>query len=157
LFTFKKYFKSASFSLPQKISLQDEGVNVFTNNENTFWRWETLHKSGIVDDYLFFTLFKNKLFIIPLKCFSSRVEAINFLRVIQNNILKYKGQSKPRKIRNLYYWGLVGILPNFGVVAGIILLVKGFQLKDKKLVLIGIADIHFTIIFWTAIFPYINK
>ncbi|MFZ1800070.1 MAG: hypothetical protein WAU24_09430, partial [Chitinophagaceae bacterium] len=41
LFTFKKYFKSASFSLPQKISLQDEGVNVFTNNENTFWRWET--------------------------------------------------------------------------------------------------------------------
>jgi hypothetical protein len=53
--------------------------------------------------------------------------------------------------KKLYYWGLLGLVPNFGAIGGLVLLIKGiFQYKDKKLILIGIADILFTIIFWTA-------
>jgi hypothetical protein len=139
----------------QTITLKDDGIYITTKNENLFWRWETLNKADIVDEYLFFNLFTGKFYMIPVKRFRSNNEAINFLGIIRNNILKVKGESEPRKIRNLYYWGLVGFMPNFGVIAGIILIIRGFKYNNTNLVLIGSADVLFTVIFWTLIFPYL--
>jgi hypothetical protein len=153
---FQKALKTKSLLQLKIINLKDEGVDVVTNNEKLFWRWETLNKADIVDEYLFFTLFTNRLYIIPLKSFSSNNDAINFLGILRNNILKVKGQSRPRKIRNLYYWGLVGFVPNFGVVAGVVLIVNGFKYNNTNLVLIGSADVLFTVVFWTIIFPYLT-
>lgn len=156
--TFLRYKNSAKLNALtqlQKITLTDDGVNVTTKTENNFWRWETIHKADIVDEYLFFTLFTKKLYLIPVRYFSSTNEAINFLGVIKSNISKFKGQSKPRKVNNLYYWGLVGFVPNFGVIAGIVLIVKGFQYNEIKLMLVGVADILLTVLFWTTIFPYL--
>ena len=152
---FQKALKIKSVTELQTIKLKEDGVDVITKSEYLFWRWETLNRADIVEGYLFFSLFTNKTYIIPLKFFSSSNEAINFLAIINANIFKFKGQSKERKIRNLYYWGLVGFLPNFGVIAGIILIVKGFRYNNTNLVLIGSADILFTVIFWTIIFPYL--
>lgn len=57
--------------------------------------------------------------------------------------------EKKNTPKNLYYWGLLGLIPNFGFICGVILLIKGlFQYKDKKLVIIGIADMLFSCIFW---------
>ncbi|MEP6466480.1 MAG: hypothetical protein ABJB05_09240 [Parafilimonas sp.] len=153
---FQKDFKTKSLNELQTINLKEDGIDINTKEEKLFWRWETLNKADIIDEYLFFTLFTNKIYIIPLKFFSSNNEAINFLGIIRNGILKVKGQSRERKIRNLYYWGLVGFLPNFGVIAGIILIVKGFKYNNTNLVLIGSADILFTAVFWTIIFPFLT-
>ena len=153
---FQKALKTKPLTELQTIKLNENGIDVITKNENLFWRWETLNKADIVDEYLFFTLFTNEIYIIPLKFFASNNEAVNFLGVIKNSILKVKGKSKERKIRNLYYWGFVGLLPNFGVIAGIVLIVKGFKYNNTNLVLIGSADILFTVIFWTLIFPYLT-
>lgn len=139
----------------KKILLNNDGVDIITSKENVFWKWETLDKADIVDDFLFFTLFTHKLYLIPLKSFSSDNESINFLGVIKSNILRFKGESNPRKIKNLYYWGLVGFIPNFGVIAGIILIVKGFNYSNSKLILIGVADVIFTFVFWILIAPQI--
>jgi hypothetical protein len=55
----------------------------------------------------------------------------------------------PNNGKHLYKWGLLGILPNFGMIAGIILLIKGiFTYRNRTLVFIGIADILFTVGFW---------
>lgn len=59
--------------------------------------------------------------------------------------------EKKKTPRSLYYWGLLGFVPNFGLIGGLVLLIKGiFQYKDKKLILIGVADIAFTFVFWTV-------
>jgi hypothetical protein len=155
LLKFKKSIKTKPLTQLQKITLNSDGVGIITENENTFWKWETLNKANIIDEYLFFTLFTNKLYLIPLRFFSSNNDAINFLGVIKNNISKVKGESRLRKIRNLYYWGLVGFVPNFGVIAGVILIIKGFQFNEIKLMLVGVADILFTVFFWAVIFPYL--
>ena len=155
LIKFKKSFKTKTQAQPQKITLTNEGINVTTESENNFWRWETLNKADFIDNYLFFTLFTGQLYLIPVRYFSSTNEAINFLGVIKSNISKFKGQSRPRKINNLYYWGLVGFVPNFGAIAGVVLIVKGFQYNEIKLMLVGVADILLTILFWTTIFPYL--
>jgi hypothetical protein len=110
----------------------------------------------MVNGFLYVTLFTNKYYVIPTDAFPTENEAINFLGVLKNGILKVRGQSTERKIHNLYYWGLIGLIPNFGAVAGVILTVKGFNYKDKKLIAIGIACILFTVAFWTLIFPLIT-
>jgi hypothetical protein len=151
----KKALKKQSLTRSRTITIKNDGIHIVSENENDSWRWETLNKADIVDEYLYFSLFTKKFYLIPVRSFSSTNEAINFLGVLKNNIAKVKGQSEPRKINNLYYWGLLGFLPNFGAIAGIVLIVKGFQYNEIKLMLIGIAAILFTVFFWTVIFPYL--
>jgi hypothetical protein len=59
--------------------------------------------------------------------------------------------SKRKRGKKLYAWGLLGLIPNVGVIAGLILFFRGiFQYKDKYLAIIGLSDILFTIVFWFA-------
>jgi YcxB-like protein/type II secretion system (T2SS) protein G len=154
---FKKALQKKFLTETKTILTLDEGITITSENENTFWKWETLNKAEILNEYLFVSLFTRKIYIIPLSFFASNNEAINFLGVIKNGIQKVRGKSKHRKIRNLYYWGLVGFIPNFGVIAGIVLIIKGFQYNKMMLMLIGIGDILFTFFFWTFLFPSFNS
>jgi uncharacterized membrane protein (GlpM family) len=137
------------------LSIHEDGVNVTSVNESSFWRWETLKSAEIVNGFLYFTLFTNKYYLIPINSFPSDNEAINFLGVLKNGVFKVRGQSIERKVHNLYYWGLVGFIPNFGLIAGVVLAVKGFNYRDNKLIAIGIACILFTVLFWTVIMPFL--
>lgn len=153
---FTKAFKTNLLTKPKTIATNDEGITITTENENTFWKWEALKNAEITNGYLFISLFTNKFYLIPSNAFSNNNEAINFLGVIKSNIQKVRGGNKFRKVRNLYYWGLVGIIPNFGVIAGIILIIKGFQYNKIGLILVGVADILFTVFFWMVLFPLLN-
>lgn len=137
------------------LTIQQDGISLTSENENSFWRWEVLKTADMIKGFLYIILFTNKLYLIPLDTFSSENESINFLGVLKNGIFKVRGQSRERKVHNLYYWGLIGFIPNFGAIAGVILTVKGFDYKDNKLIAIGIACILFTVLFWTVIFPLI--
>lgn len=152
----KKALKSKPIPGTQSLDIQQDGILITSANENSFWRWEVLKRADMVNGFLYVTLFTNKYYVIPTDAFPTENEAINFLGVLKNGILKVRGQSTERKIHNLYYWGLIGLIPNFGAVAGVILTVKGFNYKDKKLIAIGIACILFTVAFWTLIFPLIT-
>lgn len=150
---YRKNLTTNSLTKPYTIIIKDECVDIIANNKITSWRWETLNKAGIIDRYLYFTLYANKFYLIPLISFTSDNEAINFLGLIRNNILKVKGDSKPKKIRSLYYWGIAGLIPNFGLIIGITLIIKGLIYKRSNLVLIGIIDMLMTPFFWLVIFP----
>ena len=156
-FKFNKALKNKLLTEPKIIATGDEGITITTGKEVLFWRWETLKEADILKEYIFFSLFTGKLYLLPLRCFASENEAINFLGIFQNGILKVRGDNKYRKKRNLYYWGLIGFIPNFGVIAGIVLTFKGIKHNDKKLMLIGTADIAFTFLFWTVMFHYFPK
>ena len=56
--------------------------------------------------------------------------------------------------KTLYKLGFVGLIPNFGLLAGIVLIVQGFIRKDNKMKVIGFAAILFTALFW---FVYLNS
>ena len=154
-FRTRKYLKTRPLTEQKTIALHEDGINVPTTDGNLFWKWESLKSADIVTGFVYVTLFNNKYYFIPLCSFASENEAVNFLGVLKNGILKVRGKSMERKVRNLYYWGLVGFIPNFGAIAGIILIAKGIEYKNKNLILIGIADILFTVLFWTVIFPLI--
>jgi hypothetical protein len=48
----------------------------------------------------------------------------------------------------LYKFGFLGLVPNFGLIFGAVLIVQGFIRKDNKMKIIGFAGILFTPIFW---------
>ena len=50
--------------------------------------------------------------------------------------------------KNLYKLGSVGLIPNFGLIFGAILIFQGFLRKDNKMKIIGVAGIIFTPLFW---------
>lgn len=155
-FNINKSFNANLHTKPKTIAINDEGMTITVENENTFWKWETIKKADINDGYLFISLYTNKLYLIPSNAFSNNNERINFLGVLKNNIQKVSSGNQLRKIRNLHYWGLLGFIPNIGVITGIILIVKGFQYSKKSLILIGIADILFTVFFWIVLLPLLN-
>lgn len=50
--------------------------------------------------------------------------------------------------KSLYKLGFVGLIPNFGLISGAILIFQGFIRKDNKMKIIGVAGIIFTPLFW---------
>src|SRR6185312_17119061 len=60
------------------------------------------------------------------------------------------------KSRRYYKWSILVIIPLVGFIIGIILLRKGFILKNKILKYIGLAGIGLTICFYVWAFYYGN-
>jgi hypothetical protein len=56
--------------------------------------------------------------------------------------------------KRLYKFGLLGLIPNFGLIAGTFLIVQGFIRRDQKMKMIGVAGILFTPFFW---YVYLNS
>lgn len=136
------------------LTITEEGLTVVSNGESNLWLWETLRDADITDGYLYILFHNNQFYIIPLSAFQGN-DAVNFLGILKSNIQRIRPVNKHRKVRNLYYWGLLGFIPNFGAIAGIVLIIRGFQLNKFKLALVGVADISFTVVFWAFIFPSI--
>lgn len=61
-----------------------------------------------------------------------------------------------KKMKPVYLWGFVGIIPGFGILAGIILAIRGyFYTKDKFLVLIGFIAIVVSLISYLCLYNYL--
>ena len=50
--------------------------------------------------------------------------------------------------KSLYRLGFIGLIPNFGLISGAILIVQGCIRKDDKMKMIGLIGILFTPLFW---------
>ena len=149
LIAMKKRLKSHPLSFAERtIIITEDGFTAISDKGTQTWAWATVRSAGMSDEYIYISVLKHGFYIIPIRFFSSKDEAVKFVKPITDHVVLTRA-GKPKSLRRLYYWGLLGFLPNFGAIAGLILLIKGiFQFKDLKLVLIGIADIAFTICFW---------
>lgn len=62
-----------------------------------------------------------------------------------------------KRTNQIYWLGIIGFIPNFGLIIGSILIYLGFKRADNKLKYFGIANILFTPIFWSIIFYFNNN
>jgi hypothetical protein len=116
--------------------------------QKKFWSWAAVRSVGVSAKYVYIVLINQGICLIPRQSFLSAEEADHFVFLLEAGIEQAWG-SKRYRAKKLYFWGLLGLIPNFGVIAGLILLFKGaFQFGDKILILIGASDILFTILFW---------
>ncbi len=116
--------------------------------EKKFWRWGAIKYAGGTTNCVFIVLMHEGIYVIPKSAFHSAELADHFVFILEAGMEKIRG-SKAGRAKKLYAWGLLGLIPNVGVIAGLILLFKGaFQVRDKILIIIGALDILFTPLFW---------
>jgi len=130
---------------------EDEAGTVITAGS---WRWESVKYVDSTGKFVFIMLVNRELFLIPRQYFQAADAVANFIGIVRNGIARVTGtsqESNEAKARRIAPWGFVGLVPNFGVIAGVVLLYQGIiRFKSRLLVIIGVADILFTILFWVA-------
>ena len=152
---------AVSEQLDQKrIVLSADGITVKSEDEagtviaSGSWRWESIKYVGSNDRFVFIMLVNWQVFLISRSYFHSGNEVANFIGIVRNETARVTGTDQEfneAKVRRIAPWGFVGLVPNFGVIAGVVLLYQGIiRFKSRLLVIIGVADILFTILFWVA-------
>lgn len=132
-------------------TITEDGINIETSANSIFYNWSKIKFVEIVNTDLTIGINK-KICLIPNRFFYSETQIINFQKFINSRIPQTSRDKSA--VKKLYYWGLLGFVPNVGLITGIVLLVKGIsKYKDRTLIIIGIADILFTIIFWSIFIP----
>ncbi len=136
-----------------KIITTDSGIKIeSSDNYNKFCEWSEIKRVENSTEYIFLSFKIHRSILISKLYFNSENDATKFYEIINNEVLKSNAINKIKDGNHLYRFGLLGLIPNVGIIAGIVLLFKGlFTYKDKKLVVIGIADVLFTFIFWYSV------
>ena len=156
----RKMLEAPGQSDQKRAILSADGITVKSEDEagtviaSGSWRWESVRLVDSNDRFVFIMLVNWKVFLIPRQYFQADDEVDNFIGIVRNGKARVRIgglESDEAKARRIAPWGFLGLLPNFGVIAGIVLLYQGIiRLKSRLLVIIGVADILFTIVFWAA-------
>jgi hypothetical protein len=132
-------------------TVTEDGINIETLANSIFYNWSRIKSVEIVNNDLTISIDK-KIYLIPNRFFNSETQINNFKKFIDSRIPQISRDKSA--VKKLYYWGLLGFVPNIGFITGIVLLIKGTsKYKDRTLIIIGISDILFTIIFWSIFIP----
>jgi hypothetical protein len=145
-----KRFKTDNTAVIKTFSLVDEGIHITEKNEAKFCHWKDIKIIGKNDNFIFLRLY-NKNYIISENSFRSTIEEKGFFNKIQTQIQN----SKSHNVNRLYSRGWLGLIPLIGFFVGVWLIIEGaFKYKDRKLILIGIASVMFTVIFYSSLIYY---
>ncbi|KUJ63092.1 hypothetical protein AR687_02755 [Flavobacteriaceae bacterium CRH] len=145
-YTIRKIVSKNSLFLGKKIIITDEdGLNYGSQNKK--YEWSSIKKMDNLPNYIYLILHNNTSILINKKGLQNS-EINNFVRELSDNIIVKKTFLEKITSKKLYKLGFLGFIPNFGLLAGIVLIFEGFIRKDNKMKLIGLAGIFFTPLFW---------
>jgi hypothetical protein len=142
----KRALDDSSLLATKKVTLSDNGFSIVSESENNFWKYETIKVVEMNQSYIFIVLINAKVYLIPLRYFSSESEAVNFLGVIdkKTKVARSVPNGDYLKRKKLYFLGLLGVVPVVGVIIGIKFIYQGYyRYKDNLLIGLGIAMIAF--------------
>jgi hypothetical protein len=137
------------------IQTTETGITINTSNSEitSEYMWGSIKTIINLRNFVFL-IFTDKKSIIINKATVDNTDIVNFIALQSKN--KFLVPVRQFKPRSPYAIGLLGIIPNVGLVVGIILIVRGFTRKDKKFFYIGLANIAFTFIFWLALVQFLS-
>jgi len=146
-----KRFKADDAVGIKTFSLVEDGIHITEKNETKFCYWKDIKIIGKSDNFIFLRLYNKRNYIISENSFQSTIEEKGFFNKIQTQIQN----NKFGNVNRLYSRGWFGLIPLVGFFVGIWLIIEGaFKYKDRKLILIGIASIMFTVIFYSSLIYY---
>jgi len=152
----------------RKIKLTEAGIEITSvNGDIQLLKYQSLNRMGINNDCIYFGFFGNKHYIIPIRSFSTGIDAANFYGFMRQEWARVNPASniKPNSIAQvvpktpsyLYFLGLLGLIPIIGGIVGIVLVSLGIILyRNKILSLIGSACVLFTVIICSFLFLATN-
>ena len=142
------------------LCIKEEGLEINSKryNETQFFNWQSIKYTYSTVKY-YLIILHNEKFILINKTNSEPDNILpNIIGMIEEKKISKKSsfnsnqhQNEIKNNKTLYWIGLLGIIPNVGLIVGVILSIIGIIRRDLKLIFIGIADILFTIFFWTIL------
>jgi hypothetical protein len=158
--------KESGYLERRKYIITDDGLISKDSSTETKRNWESIPFASINDAGVYIKLIDRKFLLIGKNNFQSDADALNFLGLLQQHISKansyqnflIKGskqgfdQGKPP-----YSLGWLGLVPLLGGLVGVVLVLYGLlKYKDRKLVMIGLAGVIFTVAVYGSLF-YMTK
>lgn len=145
-----KSFKSLN-SVPHNNGLRtilfaDEGIIMGTEKQLT-QAWKSITRIEHRAKYIHI-IFRDHSWVPINKASLDRDTITHLIETIRRNTPGEASTSTAEKSKDIYWLGLLGIIPNVGLISGGILAIMGFIRKDLKLGLIGAAGVLFTPLFW---------
>jgi hypothetical protein len=124
------------------IRLADEGIVLGTENQLT-QAWESIKIIENRAKYIHI-IFRDHSWVPINKASLDSDTITHLIETIRRNAPGQASTSTPKKSKDIYWLGLLGVIPNVGLISGSILAIMGFIRKDLKLGLIGAAGVLFT-------------
>jgi hypothetical protein len=161
----KRYLKkqieiNPNYFSEEILCIKEEGfeVNSKRYDDPQFFNWQSVKYTYSTAKYYLIILHNEKLILInktnsePNNILPNIIGKIEEKKVSKkSNFNSNQHQNEIKNNKTLYWIGLLGIIPNVGLVVGVILSIIGIIRRDLKLIFIGIADILFTVVFWTIL------
>ncbi|MEO8770002.1 MAG: YcxB family protein [Ferruginibacter sp.] len=126
----------------------EEGIKLTTANKESFAYWKEIKSINSYNNFIYLILFSNKIILVPKSVFQFSNEYKIFLKSTEKEILAARAKGP----NHLYAKGWLGLIPLFGGFVGIWLITQGaFKYKDRKLILIGVAALTFTVLIYGSL------
>src|SRR5450432_271637 len=132
--------------------------------ENVFEiKWININSFDSNNQCIMIRMADKKYFLVPKRFFSSEGELLDFQGIMQSEIRKARGirnwefagmvnQSPVKSRKPSYYFGLLGLIPVIGVIAGFVFIFLGIKkFRDKRMVTIGITAIISSSVIYSVI------
>jgi hypothetical protein len=152
----KKEFEAKAYLLePAVLQVDNIGFTFESPGLNEAYHWNSVRRFMESPNYIYIRFLGNRGILIPKRAFGTAKEMWSFIAEVKQRLSRVKSSRQRTGAEKLYVWGLLGLVPNIGFVAGIVLLYKGlFKYKDKKLITISLAGILVSVAFWVG-FPHL--
>ena len=138
-------FKSRKNAVLERPNLQTtfetfpNGLKVSSDLEINLIKWDQIKSIDIISENIFINLIRRKFYIIPLKSFNSKDEALEFAILIENELKAYIVPKSGDGGRRYYKYAWLGIIPLYGFFVSLFIVFKGiFTYKNRILILVGL-------------------
>lgn len=137
--------KNSSFLDKKRIVIEADGL--IYGEQNKKHEWHLFKKVDDLPNYIYLILHDKTTIIINKKGLKTS-DIDDFIKEVSRYIIYKKSFFEKKSSKSLYKLGFVGLIPNFGLITGGVLIVQGFIRQDNKMKIIGLAGILFTPLFW---------
>lgn len=142
-----------------KLQITEEGIKGLGEQESLPWLGIVAADSN--EEFTWLTYADKRMSIIPNRAFYSGSARLDFMGTVQHNIKKSRGMTNSNDFhvarapippeKPLYILGLMCLIPIFGVLAGVVLVIIGLvKYKDKWFTLMGAAGIGVSVLMFMA-------
>ncbi len=137
----------------RKYSFLENGILV----DDKMMEWKNIDVCENYDYNMYFTTTASELHILPKRFFEKGSNSIMSVALVHSESVKAKSLLPQKKFKPIYWWGVAGLIPGWGFIIGIVLVVNGAtKYKDKILMIIGAIDILVTVLFFVFAKFFLN-
>ncbi len=133
------------------------GVEITDETTMAFLKHEDIKQIGRTGSFIFIITRFTGYYLLPTWCFASEEQAAHFLRIVTTGMANVNGgrPKTPLTFKPIHLLGLLCLIPGFGFIAGLVLLILGIaHYKDRVFIIMGAIGMLITVGIYASLFHF---